>query len=392
MKNVTTKLNSPSEYFNQGFRFSLIILSLLVFILAFTPTSHAAVSSNSNNYNISYLDKSVGGNVQANPEISKNIPKTNLSNEIFNMTKKGSVVLKFGNGNGPKLLISAGIHGNEEEANIAVMKYLEYIKTKSFNGTLYIIPFDIPMDTALNSRNYKGQDPNRIANKKGTPGWKIIQFARNKGVQYLLDVHSGSGVGAEGCVFIDNPSTLSTKEKNWSNYIKSKTNCYVSTNSADSAGMMRHYANSFGINTLTLEVERDSTPTMTSANAEYRLLMAAVKYLGFPAYSFDGPQIISTNPTKNAVGVSLNIPIAIKFSETITRGTKFSGIYIKNLITSKKDILASKTISGKTLTLKMRSSRIKNNVYQVYIPASAVKDAAGNNLKTSYSYQFCTVK
>ncbi len=50
------------------------------------------------------------------------------------------------------------------------------------------------------------------------------------------------------------------------------------------------------------------------------------------------------------------------------------------------------SISGKTLTLKMTSSRIKNNLYQVYIPGSAVRDAAGNALKTSYSFQFRTVK
>jgi len=206
------------------------------------------------------------------------------------MAKKGSVVLKFGKGNGSKLLITAGIHGNEEEANIATMKYLEYIKNKSFNGTLYIIPFAIPADTALNSRNYKGQDPNRIANKKGTPGYNIIQFARNNGVQYLLDVHSGSQVGSKGYIFVSNPSTITVKEKNWSNHIKSKTGCYISTNGADDIGMVRNCAKKYGINTITLEVERDSTPTMTSANVEYKMIQAAVNYLGFPAGSPTDPK------------------------------------------------------------------------------------------------------
>ncbi len=375
----------------KNFRFYLIILGLILFVLAFTPASSAATtnSSNSSTYTISYVDESLGGNVQANPEISQNIPKTSLSNQIFTMTKKGSVVLKFGNGKGPKLLVSAGIHGNEEEANIAVMKYLEYVKTKSFNGTLYIIPFAIPMDTALNSRNYKGQDPNRIANIKGTPGYNIIQFARNNGVQYFLDVHSGSQVGSKGYIFISNPSTLTAKEKNWSNYIKSKTSCYVSTNGADDVGMVRNCAKNYGINTITFEVERDSIPTMTSVNVEYKMIQAAVNYLGFPAYS-SGPTITSTNPVKNAVGVSLTTPITIKFSKTIATGTNFSGIYIKNLTSGKKVTLASKAISGNMLTLKMASSRIKNNVYQVYIPAGAVKDGEGNNLVSAYSYSFNT--
>ncbi len=95
------------------------------------------------------MDSSVGGDVLENPEIDQYIPKTSFSMEIFNMVKQGSVVLKFGNGDGPKLLISAGIHGNEPEANIAIMKYLEYIKDESFNGTLYVIPFDIPQSTAF---------------------------------------------------------------------------------------------------------------------------------------------------------------------------------------------------------------------------------------------------
>jgi len=114
----------------------------------------------------------------------------------------GSVLLKFGNGNGPKLLMSVGIHGNEIQANIAAMKYLEFIKDKQFNGTLYIIPFDIPCDTALNTRYYKGMDPNRIANIPDTPSWKIVQFAKNNGINYLLDVHSGGGVGKNGYIYI----------------------------------------------------------------------------------------------------------------------------------------------------------------------------------------------
>jgi predicted deacylase len=382
-----TKLNRPSKYFNRNFRLALTILSLTILILIFIPANNAA-----SNYNISYIDNSTGGNVLKNPEISQNIPKTNLSNQIFTMTKKGSVVLKFGNGKGPKLLISAGIHGNEEEANIAVMKYLEYIKTKSFNGTIYIIPFAIPQDTAMNSRNYKGLDPNRIANKKGTPGYKIIQFARNNGVKYLLDVHSGSQVGPKGHIFISNPSRVTAKEKNWSNYIKSKTSCDISTNGADSIGMVRNYAKSFGINTLTLEVERDSTPTMTAANAEYLLILAGVNYLGLPAYSSNGPKISSTNPVKGAVRVPLTSAVTITFTTNIKSGTNFSGIYIKNLNTGKKVALKAKTISGKTLTLKETYTRLRNNIYQVYIPACALKDTAGNILTTSYSYQFRTIK
>lgn len=139
------------------------------------------------------------------------------------------------------------------------------------------------------------------------------------------------------------------------------------------------------------EVERDTISTMTSANVEYKMIMAA-EYLGFPPYISKGPKTNSTNPKKGAVGAPLTSAVTITFNKNIKSCTSFSGVYIKNLTTGKKVSLASKTISGNTLTIKMVYSRLRNNIYQVYMPASAVKDAAGNNLKTSYNSQFRTVK
>jgi hypothetical protein len=230
-------------------------------------------------YSIQMFDTSLGGNVLANPAINK-ISKTYLSNQIFQMTKQGSVILKFGNGNGPKLLITVGVHGNEPQSNIAAMKYLEYIKNKKFKGTIYIIPFDIPKDTALNTRYYNGLDPNRIANIKGSPGWKIVQFAKNNGIKYLIDVHSGGGVGKKGFIY---HNAVSTKlEKRWTSYIVSKTGCSSGVDKADNPGMIRYAAHSKGINSITIETERDSSSVMKAAEAEFKMILSAARYLGFP--------------------------------------------------------------------------------------------------------------
>ena len=226
------------------------------------------------------FDPTVGGNVLNNSAINQNIPKTDLSNQIFNMTRNGSVILKFGNGNGPKILLSVGIHGDEPQANIAGMMYIEYLKDKKFNGTLYIIPFDIPQDTAKNTRYYNGADPNRIATTSGTPSWKIVQFAHENGVQYLIDMHSGPGVGSKGLLYV-NPSPTAD-ERNLANYIVSRTNCSTSVDKEDSPSMIRDAAHSYGINSITLEVERDDAPVMTASLAEYKMLTAATQYLGFP--------------------------------------------------------------------------------------------------------------
>jgi methionine-rich copper-binding protein CopC len=103
------------------------------------------------------------------------------------------------------------------------------------------------------------------------------------------------------------------------------------------------------------------------------------------------PTITSTSPVNLATGVSLTSSVTINFSENIQAGTNFSGIYIKNLTTGKIVGLSSKTISGNKLIIKQSLSRLSKNSYLVYIPVGAVKDAAGNSLKTSYSFQFKTV-
>jgi len=101
------------------------------------------------------------------------------------------------------------------------------------------------------------------------------------------------------------------------------------------------------------------------------------------------PKVTKTNPVNNAVNFSLTAPITITFSENIKAGPNYSGIYMKNLSTGKL-VSITKSISGKTLTIKMVSSRLSKNTYQIYLPAGAVKDAAGNSLASAYTLKFKT--
>ena len=109
-------------------------------------------------------------------------------------------------------------------------------------------------------------------------------------------------------------------------------------------------------------------------------------------YTIDkvAPKVSSTSPTNNAIGVSLTSPITIKFSENIVAGANYSKIYIKNMTTG-LIVNITKSISGNTLTIQMTKSRLHGNTYQVYIPAGAIKDKAGNNLATTYTFKFKTV-
>jgi hypothetical protein len=101
------------------------------------------------------------------------------------------------------------------------------------------------------------------------------------------------------------------------------------------------------------------------------------------------PKVSSTNPKNGATGVSRTAAITIKFSENIRTSGNWSKIYIKNLNTGKTAVI-SKSISGNTLSIKMDLTRYAYNMYQIYIPASAVKDSAGNNLATAYTLKFKT--
>lgn len=110
-------------------------------------------------------------------------------------------------------------------------------------------------------------------------------------------------------------------------------------------------------------------------------------------YTIDkiAPNVTLTSPKNNAKDISRTAPIYIKFSETITKGTNFSNIYIKNMNTNN---IAKSTVNiqnGNTITLKMNKNRLKLNNYQVYIPPGAVKDTAGNS-NTKYILKFKTKK
>ena len=101
------------------------------------------------------------------------------------------------------------------------------------------------------------------------------------------------------------------------------------------------------------------------------------------------PKVSKTTPLNNSIKVSLTSPITIKFSENIVAGINYSKIYVKDITTNKFTYI-TKTISGNTLIIKQANSRTRDNTYEVYVPSSAVKDKAGNNLKSVFMFKFRT--
>ena len=100
------------------------------------------------------------------------------------------------------------------------------------------------------------------------------------------------------------------------------------------------------------------------------------------------PKVVSTSPKNGATGVSRTATFAIKLSESIKSSINWSKIYVKNLSTGKV-VPITKWVSGGTLYINTTSKRSSYAWYKVYIPASAVKDYAGNNAG-GYTLQFKT--
>ena len=234
-------------------------------------------------YDIKYFDKNVAGDVLKNSKISKNLPNSTLSKKIASMTKNGSVILKFGDGNGSKILICAGIHGDESAANIATLRLIENIKDKKIKGTIYVIPFIIPKSTAINKRSWynphngSNVDPNRCVNVPGTPGYKIVQFAKKNNIEFIIDVHSGGGMSKykKGLVIANKPSKR--EEKDWISYIKKNANPQIVYSFPDER-YMQGYSKANNITAITLEVEKDKGSISQWAKIEYNMLINACKY------------------------------------------------------------------------------------------------------------------
>ena len=107
-------------------------------------------------------------------------------------------------------------------------------------------------------------------------------------------------------------------------------------------------------------------------------------------YTIDktAPKVTSTYPKNGATGISRTATLSIKFSEKIKASTYWSKIVVKNKYG--KAVSISKSISGNIFYIKTNSKRASYSYYTVYIPRAAVKDYAGNNLATGYTFKFKT--
>jgi methionine-rich copper-binding protein CopC len=99
------------------------------------------------------------------------------------------------------------------------------------------------------------------------------------------------------------------------------------------------------------------------------------------------PTFKSSTPRNNQTGISTTAKITLKFSENIYKGKTFTKI---KLTKSGKAVTLKTSISKTTLTITHKTAFAYKSSYVLSIPASSVKDKAGNALKKTTTIKFKT--
>jgi len=160
---------------------------------------------------LNIISNETSGMIEKNTVLMEYLADCNVIDELIKISQNGTPLFKIGHGN-PRIMIVAGIHGNELPPQIAAIYMIENLLEKQIEGTIYIIPFAVPYATMENSRRFKGVDMNRAASKGGFISHNIIKTIKKFKISAVGDFHStkpGSNPGIESVFCSKNPSNQS---------------------------------------------------------------------------------------------------------------------------------------------------------------------------------------
>ena len=161
---------------------------------------------------LEHISYETGGFISANKNIFNNLNLTKNTKYILKESVKGTPIIKIGS-NYPKIMIVAGIHGNELAPQISALNLIDQIHDLNLLGTVYIVPFACPKASMLNSRHFDGGDLNRLAHIEGSVSNLILEKAIELDVSSIGDFHSSapnSNPGKEGifCTQVPTPGSF----------------------------------------------------------------------------------------------------------------------------------------------------------------------------------------
>ncbi|MEW6574379.1 MAG: Ig-like domain-containing protein [Bacillota bacterium] len=99
------------------------------------------------------------------------------------------------------------------------------------------------------------------------------------------------------------------------------------------------------------------------------------------------PTVYSTDPLDGAANVPVDQTVYLTFSEDVQPGDNYDSIALK---TGDTVVNTTYSLSGSVLTIDPVDNLNHSTAYAVYIPAGAVKDLAGNQSVSDYTFTFTT--
>lgn len=131
------------------------------------------------------------------------------------------------------------------------------------------------------------------------------------------------------------------------------------------------------------------TYKMISLVAVLGLLLTLFPAVPAMANDTTAPTVKATDPGGGATGIPVDKVITVTFSEDVVEGNSFGQIALTDA--ANNPVECNVTLSGNVLTIDP-SANLAYGTYTVTIPASAVKDLAGNALEADYTFSFTTLE
>jgi predicted deacylase len=232
-------------------------------------------------WEIQIISEDSAGDLRKNESLLMHLTNGSLTNKILKSALKGTPLVKMGNGN-PKIMLTAGIHGNELAPQIAALMVVEKLKEMDLSGSVFIIPFSVPYATMNSSRRFKGFDMNRKASMDGSISNIIIEKAKYLKINSLADFHStkpNSNPGVESIFCSKKPCPQSYEiAEHISKVVGSKILCHKIAGTLYH-GALEDESNILGIPAVTCEVvSHNHKVDSGSHERSYLQMMAYLDY------------------------------------------------------------------------------------------------------------------
>lgn len=221
------------------------------------------------------------GDVSKVKLIKNNMPKNKWVKKAVQATKKGNPLLKFQGGNGKKVFITAGVHGNEISSQVALMKLIKYLSKTPIKGTVYVIPF-VNIKAISKKVRHTGVDYNRVAHKSGTISNKIVKLVDKLGCDAYGDFHTTQPGGVPGKNIVMGSKSPANKCSSMTKYIAkyAKVNMRLYKYAGQQyPGALSDNVNKRGIPGVICEVVLPhNTVTSKSVKISYAMMEALLKF------------------------------------------------------------------------------------------------------------------